>query len=126
MSNIHTITSTKQKEEISTKEMILKASKLAKFLIKENDELLVESTKNQLIANEYKSYSQDLEIKHENSLNEIKKLKTKLEDISKVTTESSSEKFFDDDFFKAYSRSLPEERKKQLESEVKSMVIRKY
>jgi hypothetical protein len=126
MSNVHTLTTVKDVEENNVKKTMTQAVNLVKFFIKENDELKHESYTNKSYADEYKSYCNDLEMKLENCISENTKLKGKLNDIATATSATTSEKFFDENFFKAYAKNLSEEDRKKIEADVKSKVKRKY
>jgi hypothetical protein len=126
MSNVHTLTTVKEGEENKVKKALTQATNLVKFFIKETDELKQESYTNKSYADEYKSYCVDLETKLENCMSENTKLKGKLNDITTATTATTSEKFFDENFFKAYARTLSDEDRKKIEADVKSKVKRKY
>jgi hypothetical protein len=126
MSKVHTLTTLKDQEENEVEKLLTKATNVIKFFIKENDDLKHESYRNKVCADMYKSYYLKLETKLENSFEDIAKLNGKLNDITTTTKSKTSEKFFDENFFKAYARNLSDDDKKKMEAEIMSSFKPKY
>jgi hypothetical protein len=91
MTNVHTLTAPEEGEENVVENALTRSETVIKFLIKENYELKVESYRNKLYADEYKSYCNDLETKLDNCVLENTKLKSKLNDISTAASAAISE-----------------------------------
>ena len=70
---------------------LTRAETVIKFLIKENDELKIESYTNKVYADEYKSYCNDLETKLDNCMLENSILKSKLNYIYTAASAAISE-----------------------------------